>query len=93
MAYFLAATFTFSNNLVHTPKLKENFTCRHCEYSTPSKLGFVGHIGIRYKEVSQSPAIFRRTFYRKQFDFKVRLRDHTKLDFTMEELLKCTLCD
>ena len=72
---------------------KELLTCNYCEYSTPSKLGLVGHIGIRHKEVSQSPAIFRCTFCREQFDSNVRFRDHTRFDFTMEKLVKCPLCD
>lgn len=42
---------------VLTPKKKEHFTCHHCEYSTPSKLGLVGHIRITHKEVYQSPTI------------------------------------
>ena len=88
---------------VSTPKKKEDFSCNHCEYSTPSKLGLVGHIGIKHKgpqkpevpcdEVAQSPAIFRCTFCRNQYDCKVRFRDNTQFDFVMEKHIKCPLCD
>ena len=67
---------------VSTPTKKEQFSCNHCEYSTPSKLGLVGHKGIKHKgpqrpevsceEVTQSPAIFGCSFCKKQYDSKVR---------------------
>ena len=79
---------------VHIPKKEEDPSCTHCEFETPSKLVLVGQIGEKkHKEVSQSLVIFRCSVCREHFDSKVRVRNHTRFDFTMERLVNCPLCD